>query len=98
MDVIVRPSALSGKKWTAFLPDGRRVHFGAAGYSDFTMHKDVARRERYVVRHRRRENWTRAGIHTPGFWSRWLLWNKPSLSASASDLRRRFDVRVRFRR
>ena len=71
---------------------GRRktVHFGAKGMSDFTIHKDPKRKARYIARHKARENWSRSGIMTPGFWSRWLLWNKPSLQASLNDIKMRF--------
>ena len=34
-------------------------------------------------------------MHTPGFWSRWLLWNKPTLAASIQDAQRRFSIRIR---
>jgi hypothetical protein len=63
----------------AVFPDGYKVHFGRQGYSDYTKHKDKERMERYLTRHRRRENWTRSGAKTAGFWSRWILWSRPSL-------------------
>ena len=66
-------------KFTAVFPDGAKVNFGRQGYSDYTKHKDKERMERYLTRHRSRENWTRSGAHTAGFWSRWLLWSSPSL-------------------
>lgn len=69
-------------KWRAEFPEGRVVRFGRRGYSDYTIHKDRERMMRYLVRHRRRENWTRAGRYTPGFWSRWLLWSEPSLQGA----------------
>jgi hypothetical protein len=97
---VVRPSSRAGKKWTAVgtTRAGRRVtvHFGARGYQDYTQHHDATRKARYILRHRARENWAAAGVGTPGFWSRWLLWNKPSLRASAADLARRFRLRVRL--
>jgi len=67
----------------------RKVKFGAKGYSDFTVHKDVERKKRYIVRHRARENWSRSGMYTPGFWSRWVLWNKPSLRASFESAKKK---------
>jgi hypothetical protein len=70
-------------KFTAVFPDGSKVHFGRQGYSDYTKHKNKERMERYLTRHRKRENWTRSGAKTPGFWSRWLLWSSPSLSGAS---------------
>ena len=81
-------------KFTAQFPDGPKVNFGRKGYSDFTIHKDRERMKRYLTRHggsrapgargtrSRRENWTRAGARTAGFWSRWLLWSEPSFQAA----------------
>jgi hypothetical protein len=70
-------------KFTAQFPDGGpTVRFGRKGYSDFTIHKDPARMKRYLTRHRSRENWTRSGAKTAGFWSRWLLWSEPNFQAA----------------
>jgi hypothetical protein len=69
-------------KFTARFPDGPKVHFGRKGYSDFTIHKDPERMKRYLTRHRKRENWTRSGAKTAGFWSRWLLWSEPNFQAA----------------
>ena len=70
-----------------------RVHFGAAGMEDYTMHGDKARRRRYLRRHRKREDWTLNGIATPGFWSRWLLWHKRTIRASRASISKCFGVR-----
>ncbi len=63
--------------------------FGAAGYSDFTIHKDEERKLRYINRHNN-ENWTKSGINSAGFWSRWLLWNLPTITASYQDISSEF--------
>lgn len=68
------------------------MSFGAKGMSDFTMHQDPLRKDRYLTRHSKREHWS--DPLTPGFWSRWLLWNKKTLGASAKDVRRRFGISV----
>ena len=87
---------MPGKKFDVVLADdsGKQhtIRFGAAGYEDYTTHKDPKRRERYLLRHKAREDWTRSGILTPGFWSRWILWNLPTLEASLADVRRRFQL------
>lgn len=92
----LRKSQRAEKKYEVFMPHANRtVHFGAAGYSDYTKHKDPARKERYIARHQARENWGKTGILTPGFWSRWLLWNKPTLAASVQDVQDRFQINIR---
>jgi hypothetical protein len=79
------------KKYYIITNSGRKIYFGAAGMSDFTKHKDEARKERYINRHKNNENWGKSGIDTAGFWSRWLLWNKPSIiKESYDDIKRRF--------
>lgn len=93
MKILLSPSHIKGKKWSVIV-DGKITHFGAKGYSDFTIHKDAERKDRYISRHKSRENWKKSGIHTAGFWSRWLLWNKPSLSASIKDIENRFNVKI----
>ena len=41
-----------------------------------------------------REFWGTRGIKTPGFWSRWLLWSKPSLGKAITFVERRFNLRI----
>jgi hypothetical protein len=48
-----------------------------------------------MKRHRLRENWSKSGIKTAGFWSRWLLWNKPTLDESIRDIEKRFHVIIK---
>lgn len=79
MSVTVSKARNGIHKFTAVFPDGSKVHFGRQGYSDYTKHKDPLRMKRYLTRHRSRENWTRSGAKTAGFWSRWILWSSPSL-------------------
>ena len=67
----------------------KTVHFGAAGMSDYTIHKDPERKKRYLDRHRKNENWN--DPTTPGSLSRYILWNKESLRASIADYKRKFN-------
>ena len=86
-------------KVTVIKTDGSKktVQFGAKGYKDFTLHDKNLRDEkknRYLKSHKPRENWGKSGIKTAGFWSRWLLWNKPTISASIKDIEKRFNIKV----
>jgi hypothetical protein len=80
------------KKFYIITSKNKKVYFGAAGMSDFSIHKDEVRKLRYIMRHQKKENWTKSGIDTPGFWSRWYLWNKPTLEASYNDIKKRFSI------
>jgi hypothetical protein len=71
--------------------DGKKtVHFGQTNASDFTLHKDPERKERYINRHKKNEDWTRSGINTAGFYAKNLLWNKQTLKQSVDDLNKRY--------
>lgn len=90
----IRKSFRSGKKLVAeFEHEGgrrRHVHFGASGYSDYTIHGDIRRRERFFDRHSKNENWS--DPLSAGALARWILWNKRTLEASVLDYRRRFNL------
>lgn len=91
--VRLQKSTKSEKKWQVTINGSKTVHFGQNGAEDFTMHKDEKRKQRYIDRHKKREDWTIRGIKKAGFWSRWLLWNKPTIRASKSDIAKRFRVK-----
>jgi hypothetical protein len=76
------------KKYFIITSKGKKIYFGAAGMSDFTLHKNEARKNLYINRHKKNENWN--DKDTAGFWSRWLLWNKPTIEASYQDIKKRF--------
>lgn len=88
MSVRLKRSPNSVHKFVAIFPDGHKVFFGRKGYSDYTIHKDRERMKRYLIRHRRRENWTRSGAKTAGFWSRWLLWSVPNFQGALRKTQR----------
>lgn len=90
--VYLKKSSRPGKKYMVWV-DGKTVHFGAAGMSDYTKHKDKDRMKRYSARHKRGgENWGKSGIKTAGFWSKWLLWNKPTIGGSKKAIASKFNV------
>ena len=69
----------------------RSVHFGAKGMTDHTKTpQDEERKKRYLARHAKNENWN--DPTTAGALSRWILWNKPTLSASIADYKKRFGL------
>ena len=90
----IRKSHRQEKKWDAvFEINGKEkiVPFGQKGHSDYTKHKNVTRKNRYIHRHSGMgEHWSKPD--TPGALSRWILWNKPSLRASVRDFKRKFHL------
>lgn len=68
----------------------KTTQFGAKGMSDYTIHKDTERRNRYIKRHTkdlRTNNPARAG-----FLSMYILWNKKSFKSSLADYKRRLNI------
>jgi hypothetical protein len=76
----------------------KTVKFGSRPYEDYTQHHDKERMKRYVDRHEKREDWTRSGKYTPGFWSRWLLWSKPSFTDALKLTERKIGEKITYTR
>lgn len=91
---ILEKSPLKTKKWMIITPEGKKIHFGQAGASDFTINKDPARKESYLSRHRAREDWSKSGIDTPGFWAKNLLWSETTLSEAIKKTNDKFNIHI----
>ena len=52
--------------------------------------KNPDRRDRYIDRHTNNEDWTKSGAKAAGFYSKHVLWNKPTLKASIDDINKKF--------
>jgi len=94
--VQLKKSEIDTKKYTAVFYDDNRnkiktTHFGASGYSDYTKHGDEERKKRYLERHRNSENW--ADYKSAGSLSRYILWNKRSVSGSYNDYIKKFKLK-----
>ena len=89
-------STRSDKKYMVTTPSGKKIHFGASGYEDYTIHKDNFRKDRYISRHQSNEDWTLNGIDTAGFWSRWILWNLPTIEESITNVERQFGIKITY--
>jgi len=68
---------------------GKRIHFGARGMSDYTIHHDDERKNRYLQRHKSRENWSEIN---PGSLSRWILWEFKDLNQAINKYAERFNI------
>ena len=94
----VEPSERAGKKWRANFynreEDKRKtVHFGAAGYEDYTIHEDPVRAERYRTRHAKDllTDAAKTGM-TPGALSYYVLWTSPSLAQGIRNYKNRYHL------
>ena len=77
----------------------KRISFGANGMMDFILYtkqegKEIAnkRKKLYLIRHQKNEDWTKRGIETKGFWSRWLLWSRDTLDKSIKFILKKFNL------
>ena len=94
-EIIITKSKKSDKKYSALIDGKNTIHFGSAQHSDFTKHKDEERKQRYINRHKKNENWS--DPKTAGFMSKHLLWNKPTLTESIKDTNNRFkNIHVKY--
>lgn len=96
--VKIQKSNIDGKKYTATFYDENKkkiktTHFGQAGAKDYTTHGADAeeRKKLYLDRHRNNENW--ADYKSAGSLSRFLLWNKPTFTASYNDYLNKFKLK-----
>ena len=72
-EVVIQKSTKPEKKYQA-TANNRTIHFGQKPYEDFTMHRDESRRQNYIKRHGAQQDWSKKNIMTPGFMSRYVLW------------------------
>ena len=80
------------KKLKAVIYGNKTVHFGSAGMSDYTKHKDDERKQLYIDRHRTNENWTASGVDTAGFYSKNVWWTKKTVKDSIADLNQKYKM------
>ena len=97
--VVIRKSSKADKKYEAIIDGRKTVSFGAKGYSDFTLHKDPERKQRYIQRHQNNVDWSKTGIITPGSYAKHVLWNKDTIQKSVTDLNKKYqDVKFDLRK
>ena len=96
IEILIKPSKKADKKYDAVI-DGKKVaSFGSSQHSDFTKHKDEERKQRYLNRHKARENWD--DPTSAGALSKFVLWNKPTISTSVKDMNKRFkDHKIKLK-
>ena len=91
-EVVLKKSSNPNKKYDAYV-EGKKVSFGATGYSDFTQHKDTERKQRYITRHKANENWN--DLTTAGTWSRWLLWESKTIPEAIRHMEQKFNIKIK---
>ena len=88
MQVVIQPTKSKNKKIEAVIDGKKTVPFGQKNASDFTLNKDPGRKALYINRHKKNERWD--DPTTAGFYSRWVLWNQPTIQKSVNDLNKKY--------
>ena len=88
--MLIRPSTRKAKKWMAEFADSTVTHFGASGYSDYTLGASEAQRAAYIRRHAHEDQ---RDPRSAAALSRYILWgDSRSMQASISAYKRRFKL------
>ena len=88
----------SDGKHKYYILQGKKISFWAKKYMDYTLYykkygKETADKKKaaYIARHSKSgENWGKSGMFSKGFYSRWILWNLPTVEQSFNDVKKRF--------
>ena len=71
-------STRKNNKYVATLSSGKKIHFGSSNYSDYLIHEDKERKDRYLARAKKIKNkqgeLTYNNPESANFWSVNLLW------------------------
>ena len=95
MNLYITKSKRKNTKYDLLDSDKKYIlSFGDNRYSDYTMHKDDDRKN-YLSRHGK-EDHSAKNINSAAFMSAHLLWGKPTLQASISDVNKRFNINVKL--
>ena len=85
-------STRTNKKYMVKSVGDKIIHFGDSRYEDYTIHHDEDRKKRYIIRHKKNEDFN--DLTTSGAFSRWLLWNKTSLNEAIRSMAQRFGIKI----
>lgn len=98
--IYIKPSTNKDKKLMAkFEKDNGRTittHFGQASAMDYTKYykRDPRiaeqKKDAYIARHKVTEDWNNPT--KPGALSRWILWELPTIEASITKFKKRFNL------
>ena len=71
-------STRKNNKYVATISSGKKIHFGSSNYSDYLIHEDKERKDRYLARAKKIKNTqgelTYNNPESANFWSVNLLW------------------------
>ena len=85
------------KKYFIITNTNKKIYFGSSNHENYSSgHLDEERKQRYIVRHKKNEDWTKSGINTPGFWSYHYLWEFPTKKAAYENIKKKIYKLIYF--
>lgn len=87
----ITQSGRKDKRYLATFDNGTKIHFGLKNGQTYIDHMDKAKREAYLKRHAKNENWD--DPYTAGSLSRFIIWgDSGNINKNISDFKKRFNV------
>ena len=96
MSYVIANSRRRGKRYVVIpigIEGARIVHFGSSEHDNYTIHKDDARKLRYLQRHSN-EDWE--DLNSAGAWARYILWNYKTIPRSIRDMEDKFGIKIKL--
>ena len=94
MEIVITKSKKPDKKYDSRINGSKTVSFGQKGASDYTKHKDPIRKEAYIARHKKNEDWSKSNMASPAWMSRYILWEKTTLKGAVDNANKKYkDVK-----
>jgi len=89
--VYITQSDRKDKRYMATFYNGIKVHFGLKGGQTYIDHADKEKRDAYLKRHQKNENWD--DPYTAGSLSRFITWgNSTNINKNISEFKKRFNL------
>lgn len=87
--MLIEPSTRKGKRFMATFANGKVVHFGQAGGKTYIDEGDKVKRENYLLRHKKRENWN--DPYSAGSLSKFITWGESTdINKNIEAFKKRF--------
>ena len=97
INIVIQKSHNPKKKFDAVVNGTKIIEFGASGYEDYTTHHDDKRRMSYIKRHYK-EDWSRSNVESAAWMSRYILWEKPSLTKAIENANKMYkDIKFQLK-
>lgn len=95
LDAVLMKADNPDKKFTIYLENNGKIHkinFGSAGMNDYTITNDNTAKERYIKRHKPRENWD--NLLSAGFYAKHILWAEKTIDKSIAKIQKDYKIKI----